>query len=290
VRDEVHQQAVVGHVVLQVGVRPVGAPEHAIRELLDDAFRERDHVGVGILLAIQRLGTGDRQPLGTAHLAPDVGVLAHELLEQRELWPVHGQRHIRSAHVVHHDGGGQRREEVPQFGQIHRLEVDHHVPAELGDASSDFHQLVLGREIDQALDEIEAHAAHAGGVQLLQLVVGDAALHRGHTPRLAATGQAGVDHGAVVGAVAGGLHHDVAREPEMVTQRKQLLLAGVARRVLALGRIGKLSARAEDVAVGVHAAGGQFEGGSGGIGVPVEPAGCLGEITAYRFGHGSVER
>ena len=30
VRDEIDQQAVVRHVVLQVGMRPVGAPEYAI--------------------------------------------------------------------------------------------------------------------------------------------------------------------------------------------------------------------------------------------------------------------
>jgi hypothetical protein len=30
VRNEIDQQAVVGHVVLQIGMRPVGAPEHVI--------------------------------------------------------------------------------------------------------------------------------------------------------------------------------------------------------------------------------------------------------------------
>ena len=32
-----------------------------------------------------------------------------------------------------------------------------------------------------------------------------------------------IDHRAVVGAVAGGLHDDVAREAEVVAQREQLL-------------------------------------------------------------------
>ena len=72
VRDEVDQQPVVGHVVLQVGVRPVGAPEHAVGEGLDDAPGERHHVAVGSPLAGQRLRAGDRQPLGAAHLAPHV--------------------------------------------------------------------------------------------------------------------------------------------------------------------------------------------------------------------------
>jgi len=34
-RDEIHQQPVVRHVVLQIRVRPVGAPEHAVRERFD---------------------------------------------------------------------------------------------------------------------------------------------------------------------------------------------------------------------------------------------------------------
>jgi hypothetical protein len=54
------------------------------------------------------------------------------------------------------------------------------------DAAGDLHQLVLGREVDQPLDEVEAHAAHAGGVQRLQLGVADAAPHGGHAARPAA--------------------------------------------------------------------------------------------------------
>ena len=36
------------------------------------------------------------------------------------------------------------------------------MPAELGDPPGDLHQFVLRREVDEALDEIEAYAAHAG--------------------------------------------------------------------------------------------------------------------------------
>jgi hypothetical protein len=127
----------------------------------------------------------------------------------------------------------------------------------------DLHQLVLRREVDQPLDEVEAHAAHAGGVQAcssasvtLRLTVA--------TPRaLPFDCDAGVDHRAVVGAVAGGLHDHVAREAEVVAQREELLLAGVAGRVLALGREGEFGAGAEHVAVRVDAAGRQLERGLG---------------------------
>src|SRR5690606_28335004 len=59
VGDVVDQQPVVRHVVLEVGVRPIRAPQHPVGELLDDASRERDDVSVSALLAVQGARTGD---------------------------------------------------------------------------------------------------------------------------------------------------------------------------------------------------------------------------------------
>src|SRR3984893_6301406 len=53
-RNKIEQQAVVRHVILQIRMRPIGAPKYAIRESLDDAPGEWDHVAVGVLLAVQR--------------------------------------------------------------------------------------------------------------------------------------------------------------------------------------------------------------------------------------------
>jgi hypothetical protein len=64
-----------------------------------------------------------------------------------------------------------------------------------------------------------------------------------------------VDERTVVVAVAGRLHDDVALEPEVVAQREQLFLRGIAGRVLALGRIGEGIARPEYVAVRIHGPG-----------------------------------
>ena len=258
-------------------MRPVGAPQHAVRKLLHHAARKRHHVLVRSLLAVQGLGASHAQALGAAHLAPHVLVLAHELEEQRELFAVHALAHIRATHVVHHHGGGQAGEEVPQLGQVHRLKVDHHMPAQLGNAACNLHQLVLGREVHQALDEVEAHTAHARRVQGLQLFIRHAALDCCHATRLTAAGQAGIRHGAVVCAVAGGLHDHVAGKAQVVAQRKQLVLAGIAGRVLALGRVRKLRAGAEHMAVGVHRTCGQLKAGLGRAGVPVKPAGGFGE-------------
>ncbi len=56
-RNEIDQQAVVGHVVLQIGMRPVRAPENAIREFLHDFSREGHNVAIGVLLAIESART-----------------------------------------------------------------------------------------------------------------------------------------------------------------------------------------------------------------------------------------
>ena len=71
-----------------------------------------------------------------------------------------------------------------------------------------------------------------------------------------AAGDAGIDHGAVIRAVAGGLHNHVAGKAQVVAQRKQLILGRIAGRVLALGCKRELDARAKHMAMGVYAAGG----------------------------------
>jgi len=64
-----------------------------------------------------------------------------------------------------------------------------------------------------------------------------------------------IDHRAVVGAVTGRLHDDVARETQMIAQRKQLLLRRIAGRVFALRHIGKFGAGAEHMAMRIDGAG-----------------------------------
>jgi hypothetical protein len=70
-----------------------------------------------------------------------------------------------------------------------------------------------------------------------------------------------IDHRAVVGAMTGRLHDDVARKTEMVAQRKQLLLRRIAGRVFALRHIGKFGAGAEHMAMCVDGAGRHLEAG-----------------------------
>lgn len=75
VRDEVDEQPVVGHVVREVGVRLVGAPQDAIREPLDEPPTERHDVAVCRLLAIERRWAADAQPLGASGLGRGQGAV-----------------------------------------------------------------------------------------------------------------------------------------------------------------------------------------------------------------------
>ena len=111
------------------------------------------------------------------------------------------------------------------------------MPAELGDARGDLHQLVLRREVDQPLDEVEAHAAHAGGMQRAASSASVTVRRTVATPRalpFAATQASTIARLSAPWQVACTI--TLRAKPEVVAQREQLRLAGVAGRVLALGR------------------------------------------------------
>src|SRR5208282_1265353 len=84
--------------------------------------------------------------------------------------------------------------------------------------------------------------------------------------------ETGVDHRAVVGAVAGRLNDDVAGKAQVIAEREELRLARVAGRVLALGRVREFGAGAEHVAMRIGAARRDPEARPAGAIVPVEPA------------------
>ena len=104
--------------------------------------------------------------------------------------------------------------------QVRRLEIDDDVPVEFDDAAGDLDQLVFRREVHEPLDEIEPHAAHASFMKPLELIVAHAPPHGRDAARLAAALKAGVNHRAIVGAVACRLDDDVAHKAEMIAKRK----------------------------------------------------------------------
>jgi hypothetical protein len=121
-------------------------------------------------------------------------------------------------------------------------------------------------------------------MHVLQFGVRHITLDRGHAARLVVRMFQRIDQRPVVAAVAGGLHDHVFVKAQVVAQREQLVFRRVARRVFPLRRIGKLRARAEHMAVRIHRTGGQLEAGFAGPGVPVEPAGSLGEFHGFQSG------
>jgi len=199
-------------------------------------------------------------------------VLAHQADEAREFGTVDRFRHVGPAHVVDDDRRRQGGKEVPQFGQIGRLEIDNDMPAEWRDAAGDLEQFVFRREVDETLDEVEANAAHAGPVQRLKVGIADVAPHRGDATRHAVRMNERIDEGAVVGAVAGCLDDDVAGETEPVAQREQLLARGIAGRVFALGREREALAGTENMTMGIDGPRRQAELRDRRIGKPIEPA------------------
>ena len=71
----------------------------------------------------------------------------------------------------------------------------------------------MGRLVHQTLDEVEAHAPHAGRVEALEFVGGDVAAHGRDAAGQASGVVKCVHQRTVVGPVAGRLDDDVARKP-----------------------------------------------------------------------------
>ena len=280
VRHVVDEEPVVGHVVGQVGVGPVGAPQHAVRELLHGAAREGHDVDVGVALpstaagpvTVSRSGqltlthtslrsTNRRKRLNSG---PSTGLVT----SGRPMWSTTS-------------GTGSETEEALQLGQVGGLEVEDDVPAERGDPFAIVASSSVGAASTRRLTKLNRTPRTPASSSSRSSV----SVTSGRTVAIpagpAAGGADGVDHRPVVGAVAGGLDDDVAADSEVVAQREELLLARVAGRVLALGREGELVARPEDVAVGVDRAGRQRERGRGRTRMPVQPPAGLGKGQAH---------
>ena len=163
------------------------------------------------------------------------------------------------AHVIDDDGRRKLFQERDQAFKILRLEIDDDMPAERGDLLGDGEEDLPRGVVDEALDEIEAHAAHAGLVHRLQFVHGNVGADRGDTAGLAAGGDQGIDECAVIAPVAGRLDDDVALEAEIIAQFEQLLLRRVAGRVFAFRRVGEFVGGAEDMAMRIHGTGMRHE-------------------------------
>ena len=177
-------------------MRPVGAPQDPVGELLDDAAGEGHDVAVCRPLAVERGWAAAREALRAGDLAPRVGLGSQEVEEGLELGAVWILRDVGATHVVDDEGQRDADEEVAQVDEVGGLEVDDDVPAERGDPLDDPHEVLARSGVDEPLDEVEAHPAHPGLVQLGELAVGHVGPHGGDAARHPAGGAKGVDHRA----------------------------------------------------------------------------------------------
>src|SRR6187549_3815416 len=255
----VNEEPIIGHVVLEIRVWPVGAPEHSIGKCFDESPGKRNHVAIGVPFAVDRGRSRDRQSLGAADFRPDIFVLAQHADEQLEFGAVDRFADIGSTHVIHHHSGWKRGEEVPEFRKIRGFEVDDDVPAKWRDPMCDLSEHVARREVDEAFDEVEARAADAGLVHRCELGVGHRSIDGRDAACAAVGGEQRVNECPIVGAVTGRLNDDVLIEAEMIAESEELVLRGIARRVLALRRVRKLIAGPEYMTMRVDGAGRDFE-------------------------------
>ena len=225
---------------------PIGSPDDAIRKTLDQRVPERHNVIVG--------RARKAHPFGTRHLYPEIRMRLHQLVEALVLGVIDALLHARRTHVVYHDGRRQGREEWLKLRQIRHLEIHHDVPPQRSHPSGNARKHVARGEIDEPLDEVEANALDARAVHPLELVLSDFLTHEGHALGLAAGTLQRIHHGPVVLAVTARLDDHVFVQAEKITQREELLLRRIARRVFALRRIGKSRFRSEHVTMGIDRA------------------------------------
>src|SRR5690606_11868083 len=133
---------------------------------------------------------------------------------------------------------------------------------------ADFEELVLRRVVDEALEEVEADAADAPGVEPGQLFLGDRRIDHRDAAGLAVRPGDRVERRGIVGAVAARLDDHVLREPEVVAQCEQHLGPGVVGQVLGPGAERELRHRPEHVAMRVDRAGRRDEARLRGVRVP----------------------
>src|SRR5690606_24128421 len=106
----------------------------------------------------------------------------------------------------------------------------------------------------EALEEVEADAAHAAVMKVLQLALGDRWIDHGDTASLAPASGDGVQRSAIVRAVAARLDDHVLRKAQVVAQREQHFGAGILGQVLGLGAERKVGHRPKHVAMRIHRA------------------------------------
>jgi hypothetical protein len=148
----------------------------------------------------------------------------------------------------------QAQQEFSLLQQILRGEMELYMPAQWRDSLCEAKNGVGVRRRLQVLDEVEAHAAHAGGVELSKFCVRDVRANQRDAATARRVARDGVEHRTVVVAMDRRLHVDGPVDAQQAMQRLQPPDGGIIRRVRPLRCIGKTICRSIDVDVAVAAA------------------------------------
>src|SRR5262245_15539853 len=131
------------------------------------------------------------------------------------------------------------------------MELD--MPTERRDAfDGAAHQAEIGCATKVA-EKIEPDAAHARARELPQLLVRRATVQQRDATITSAAPLQRVEHGAIVGAVTGGLHQHRPFDAKPGMQSREVFFWCVFWRIAPISDIGEARGRAEDVDVGVAA-------------------------------------
>jgi hypothetical protein len=157
--------------------------------------------------------------------------------------------------VVDDEGHADVAQAFAVLDDVLGAQVQHGVPAERRDAVEGPVEHMEVRRAAEVADEVEARPPDAAAVQCFELRVGRVGAEDADAAVGAAAGGDGVEHRAVVGAVAARLHDHRALHADRAVDAPELRDRRLRRRVAAVRRVGEAVGRAEDVAVRVAGAG-----------------------------------
>src|SRR5579872_1149061 len=119
-----------------------------------------------------------------------------------------------ATHVIDDEWHRQPAQQIVIGQQIRRIEVHIDVPAQWTNARHDAVELVHIRHAAQVSDEIEAHTAKAGSVQIAKGLLGERAIRVCNSAIATAALSDGVHYDGIVGAMTAGVHEHRTRESE----------------------------------------------------------------------------
>src|SRR5690242_9577096 len=196
-RHEIDEVAVIGH-HLDVRMRPIGSPDHAITRGLDDLARKGHGVDKG--------WTDGGDALTAADLDPAFLVALHQLDQRLERQLTLAVGRLDAAHVIDGVAYRQPRQHLGIFGDVDRIEVQVDMPVERRDHVDHALKYPLVRHPAEMADEIEAAAAKAAVMQLAQTALAYAVIDVGNCSIRAVAHRNRIQCDTVVGAVYTGIH------------------------------------------------------------------------------------